>query len=170
MLEGRLQNGEPVPDAAGRAGQIDDERLAEKDARQATSKQAVRSFRRSSRRGSPRQCPERSARAPTQSRPGVTSRGPTPVPPVVQHDQFSRASSSIASAIAALVGNDSRTTSKPSPVSNSSSASPLLSSRVPMSTPSETVEHSSLHAGSFVFSSSRTSVTAIESSMAFAMS
>ena len=44
MLEGRLQNGEPVPDTAGRAGQIDDERLAE-DARQATSKQAVRSFR-----------------------------------------------------------------------------------------------------------------------------
>ena len=102
---------------------------------------------------------------------GVTSRGPSPVPPVVRTSLASPASSSIASAIASRSsGTTRRTTSKPS------AAQQLLeqvAARVLALAHVDAVgdrQHRRLHAGSFVFSTSRTSESSIPSSTAFAMS
>src|SRR5690349_23966578 len=71
---------------------------------------------------------------------GVTSRGARPVPPVVRTRRDEAASALIAAAISSRSsGTTRRSTSYPSPRSSSSSASPLRSSRVPATTPSDTV-------------------------------
>src|SRR5215212_8465094 len=73
---------------------------------------------------------------------GVWSRGPNPVPPVVTISPAKpSASSTTASPTFWMPSATTRrsTTSKPAPVSSSARAAPLLSSRVPSITPSDTV-------------------------------
>ena len=82
--EQRAEHGERVADAAGRAGQVDDQRAARRS-RPARGR-APTSARRSPRRtgGRPRRCPGASRSSTARVASGVTSVGESPVPPVVR--------------------------------------------------------------------------------------
>ena len=102
---------------------------------------------------------------------GVTSRGVRPVPPVVRTTRASVASPRSASAISSRSsGTRRRTTSYPSSRRSCSSRSPLRSSRVPATTPSETVSTAAFRPAPSSSRAARTSATTISLSIAFAMS
>jgi hypothetical protein len=75
----------------------------------------------------------------------VTSRGATPVPPVVSTSCASSVSSSIADAISLRSsGTTRRVTSNPSAPRSSARSDPLSSARSPRATPSEIVRTAAL--------------------------
>ena len=125
---------------------------------------------RSRRPGSPRRSRAPRARGRRAVASGVTSRGATPVPPVVS---TSRASSASSRSAAAIASRSSGTTRRDDVVALGSPAAPRACRRsrprARRATPSETVSTAAL-IGSFVFSSSRISSTTISASIAFAMS
>ena len=101
---------------------------------------------------------------------GVTSRGPSPVPPVVS------TTAAVLGELGDRLGDRVALVRHDPPLdlvallrrAAPRATSPLSSSRVPSDTPSETVSTAGLH--DFVFSTSRTSPISIALSIAFAMS
>ena len=159
----------PSRHAAGRAGQVDDERRPA-DTGDPAREQAVRRLRDrvgADRLGDPRRRTiehlHRRLRGDVARTEARSARG--------EHDLgVVRQGNDRVGDRVALVRHDPPLDLEPLDGRSSSRRSPLVSSRVPSETPSETVSTAALTPCSFVFSTSRTPSTTISLSIAFAMS